>query len=358
MKKLLILFAFYSCFSIAQGQTVLFVEEFNYPAGDVLTAHNWLLSGTSNTNPITVTAPGLTFANYPSAAGNACTLTTTGQDVYQTFSPVSSGSIYLAFLANVQSAQTGFDSTPKADYFITFSPSVSQTYYTCRVTLKANGNGFSIGVSKSTETTSVYPYGNTIFNFNVTYLVVVKYTFNTGSNTDDAISVYVLSSLNSTTMEPTTPEVGPYVCSDVSKTDQADLSMVTLRQGSNSSAAALIIDGIRIATNWGIAVRGVPTAVNYNVITIPGSFALMQNYPNPFNPETVIGYQLPAAGFVTLKIYDVLGKEVATLVNEFKQAGSYNVQLLADSYRLSSGIYFYRITAGNNTAVKKMVVMK
>ena len=72
------------------------------------------------------------------------------------------------------------------------------------------------------------------------------------------------------------------------------------------------------------------------------SFTLEQNYPNPFNPSTVISYQLPVSSDVTLKVYDVLGNEVATLVNEEKSAGSYEVEFSADG--LTSGIYFYKLT--------------
>jgi hypothetical protein len=83
---------------------------------------------------------------------------------------------------------------------------------------------------------------------------------------------------------------------------------------------------------------------------------LYQNYPNPFNPNTVISYQLPVTGNVTLKVYDILGNEVATLVNEEKQPGVYEVEF--DSEGLSSGIYFYQLRTGNFTQVKKMILLR
>jgi hypothetical protein len=85
-------------------------------------------------------------------------------------------------------------------------------------------------------------------------------------------------------------------------------------------------------------------------------FQLEQNYPNPFNPSTVISYQLPVSSDVTMKVYDVLGNEVATLVNEEKPAGSYEVEFSADG--LTSGIYFYTINAGSFVETKKMILMK
>ncbi|MBV6422137.1 MAG: hypothetical protein DAHOPDDO_03426 [Ignavibacteriaceae bacterium] len=89
---------------------------------------------------------------------------------------------------------------------------------------------------------------------------------------------------------------------------------------------------------------------------LPNSFVLMQNYPNPFNPSTVISYQLPVTGFVSLKVYDVLGSEVATLINEEKPAGSYEVEF--NAAKLSSGIYFYTLQAGSYTQTKKLILMK
>jgi hypothetical protein len=82
----------------------------------------------------------------------------------------------------------------------------------------------------------------------------------------------------------------------------------------------------------------------------------MTNYPNPFNPTTTISYQIPTDGHVTIKVFDILGRDVRTLVDEFKPAGSYTVQF--DASRLASGIYFYSIHAGQYTALKKMLLLK
>ena len=89
---------------------------------------------------------------------------------------------------------------------------------------------------------------------------------------------------------------------------------------------------------------------------IPVNFNLYQNYPNPFNPSTTIQFSLPKSGDVTLKIYDILGREVATLLNEEKMAGSYQVTFNASG--LSTGIYFYRIQAGSFVETKKMIFLK
>jgi predicted acyl esterase len=88
------------------------------------------------------------------------------------------------------------------------------------------------------------------------------------------------------------------------------------------------------------------------------SFSLKQNYPNPFNPVTKIEYSIPNNAFVTLKIYDITGKEVAVLVNSQMSPGNYSVNFDANLYKLSSGIYFYKLTAGNETIIKKLTLIK
>lgn len=102
------------------------------------------------------------------------------------------------------------------------------------------------------------------------------------------------------------------------------------------------------ATTVATAVTG-----NSNVIR---KFALKQNYPNPFNPSTSISFTIPERSNVTLKVYNITGKEIKTLINEEKEAGIYNINF--DGEKLSSGIYFYEITAGKYFAVRKMILLK
>lgn len=99
------------------------------------------------------------------------------------------------------------------------------------------------------------------------------------------------------------------------------------------------------------------TGIESNDNELPKNFSLSQNYPNPFNPSTVISYQIPAFSHVSLKVFDVLGREVATLVNEFKPAGDYSTHFTISS-SFASGVYFYQIRAGNFVDTKKLVVAK
>jgi hypothetical protein len=104
-----------------------------------------------------------------------------------------------------------------------------------------------------------------------------------------------------------------------------------------------------------------PTNVSGDAGTGPASYELKQNYPNPFNPTTSIRYsvasrQSPAASSVKLVVHDLLGREVAVLVNEMKQPGSYDVTF--DGSRLPSGVYFYRLQSGEYTECRKMALVK
>jgi hypothetical protein len=97
------------------------------------------------------------------------------------------------------------------------------------------------------------------------------------------------------------------------------------------------------------------TNINENILS-PIFFSLLQNYPNPFNPTTTIKFQIPELNFVTLKVFDVLGNEIATLVNEEKPMGIYEVEF--DGKGLPSGIYFYQLQASNFVETKKMILLK
>ncbi|QQS38186.1 MAG: T9SS type A sorting domain-containing protein [Ignavibacteriales bacterium] len=93
--------------------------------------------------------------------------------------------------------------------------------------------------------------------------------------------------------------------------------------------------------------------VEVNLIT---EFLLEQNYPNPFNPTTKISWQLPVGSFQTIKVYDVLGNEVATLVDEYREAGKYEIEFEAGN--LSSGVYFYKLQTESFIQVRKLTVLK
>lgn len=130
----------------------------------------------------------------------------------------------------------------------------------------------------------------------------------------------------------------------------------------NTVVTSLVIMGTNLyAGTWGDSVWVRPineiiTGIRDQQFDLPSSFRLEQNFPNPFNPITTIKYEVPKANFVSITVYNELGKVVATLVNENKSAGNYSTEFKAGS--LASGIYFYRMKAGSFVETKKLVLLK
>src|SRR5207249_1549368 len=110
-----------------------------------------------------------------------------------------------------------------------------------------------------------------------------------------------------------------------------------IRQGTTASSPSLILDGIRVYKTWTKIISV------HSISTVAENFRLSQNYPNPFNPTTKIEFAIPKSSFVTLKIFDVLGKEVSTLVSENLKTGAYSVDFNGEN--ISAGVYFYRLSA-------------
>ena len=109
------------------------------------------------------------------------------------------------------------------------------------------------------------------------------------------------------------------------------------------------------STTWNFT-TGTYTGTDDEIVTLPKEYTLRQNYPNPFNPMTTIKYAVPKTSLVSIKVYDLTGQEVASLINEIKEVGTYEVKF--DARNLASGIYLYRMFAGDFTAVKKLNVLK
>ncbi len=351
IKLFTFLILIFSSALLLQAQTLL-LENFNYPAGDSLGAHGWVNFSGGATNVLTVVSPGLTYSGYPlSGIGNACRVLNSGQDDYKSFAvPDSSGSVYAAFIVRIDTAKTA------GDYFFGLLPSTSTTSYTARIYAKDSANSLYFGLSKGAATQGPIIYSGNSFQFGVIYLLIVKYKFNTYSNTDDSLSLYVFSS-GIPSAEPAVPSIGPV---GGTGTDASNLGRVALRQGTASQAPILTIDGIKVTTTQSLIYANIKT-----IGTNADKFELCQNYPNPFNPGTTIKFEVfkvntplrrGEGGRIILKVYDILGKEVATLVNEKLLPGIYETNFSGN--RLPSGIYFYKLETNEFTSVKKMILLK
>jgi hypothetical protein len=148
-------------------------------------------------------------------------------------------------------------------------------------------------------------------------------------------------------------------------TEGNDIGLITYFQQVRSGTAATDVWGYGMTQvsgaadwipDWPLPEGNLLTSVNEKPTVIPETFALLQNYPNPFNPSTAIQYNIPQAESVVLKVYNMLGQEVQTLVTEVQNPGSYTVTFNAS--RLASGVYFYRLTAGEYVKIRSMLLVK
>ena len=236
---------------IIMGTTVnaqaLLIEHFDYPVGDSLTAHGW--TAHSGTGPISTVSGNLSYTGYCTPIGQSAGISSAaGQDINHAFTAPSSGSIYAAILINVTNA------TVTGDYFFHFM--TGTTTFVGRLFIKKDATDatkFTAGVLKGSTVASTV-YSPTLLSMNTTHLMVLKYTINSGAG-DDVVSLFV----DPATGAEGTPTV---VAADVASTDLSPVGIIALRQGSASVASSLIVDGLRVATNWAdvIGFNGVVTA--------------------------------------------------------------------------------------------------
>ncbi len=207
-----------------------------------------------------------------------------------------------------------------------------------------NGTRFPLlpGFSISADSAN---FGDVLLNSSVKDSVLIS---NPGTDTLRITSI--VSTDSSFTFSPGTLQLAPsanvYLKLMFAPDDTSEQTgYIILTHNATVSPDTLVVTG-----------RGVlPTTVKSG-IDLPTAFTISQNYPNPFNPSTVFEFDIPKSTFVSLKVYDILGREVAQLVNEVKYPGRYSISY--DGTKLSSGVYFYSITAGAFHQVRKMVLVK
>ena len=243
MRKIFYTLVLLTSFSSLSAQTLL-GENFIYTVGDTLAnfalSNGWAAFSGGTTNAILVNSSSLSFPGHVgSSVGNSVFLRSTGQDCYKTLSlSVSSGSIYASALVNVDTTQA------TGDYPIALLPDNSTSLFTSRTFFRrSSANHYRVAISKSSTAPTIYSTDS--FAYGTTYLLVIKYTFNSGTTTDDSTSLYYLSSLPLT--EPITPTYGPV---GGTQTDVLNLGRFALRQGSSANAPRLLVDAIRVSTSW------------------------------------------------------------------------------------------------------------
>lgn len=275
--KLIAAIFFLSLFITNSGFGQLLTEDFSYSAGALLTANGWTAHSGAGSNAITVTSPGLTYAGYiGSGIGNAVTLTTSGEDDNKVLSSSqNSGSLYMSCMVKVTS------STTTGDYFLHFIQGTSSFYGRLFVKKDASGN-LAFGITRGSGTAN---YTGFNYSLNTTYLIVIKYTFVTGT-TNDVADLFINPVINGTEPSPTITN------NDLASTDAASIAGVALRQGTASSAPVVAVDGIRAGTSWNSVVPliGTPSiSTSTTTLTFP---LTMPGVPSSSLTYTVSGTNL------------------------------------------------------------------
>ena len=337
MKKLYLFIFIFSATSIF-AQAPLTTEDFSYTAGDALTAHGWNLTGTSTTNPILVTSPGLTFTGYVgSNIGLAAGVTNTGQDVNKLFTAQTvAGSIYTSFLVNA-ALNTGF-----GGYFFHYYDPTASTAFRARTFIKpVTGKmqiGFSFNASLAQDSLP-----SALLNFGQTYLFVVKYTIVDGA-TNDIVSLYVFKAGDNFATEPTKPTIGPLTATHTTPTDPntplgPDIipTGISLRQF--EAGQGITVDGFRVKTKWQL---GADDPAGINDITVNQTMF----YPNPVTNGT-LNFATPTNLQKQISIFDVVGRNVYNANTSLNQL---------DISALKAGIYAVKVKSGSETTSTRLIV--
>ncbi len=269
---------------------VLMADNFDYPAGDSLTKHNWIQQQSNALNPIMVNNGGLTYTGYVgSGIGNSAALGTDGQDLFRGFvKQTQPGTLYLTCLAKVTAATTA------GDFFISFKESATSptnVNYRGRVWVKANAsNNIAFGVTKGAMTAPMVPnYTGYSYSLNTTYLIVMKFTIVAGTVPNDSAQLFINPVIGSPE-----PSVASVICPDVNSGTDLGLGSVLLRQGTIGSSPNVIVDGIRVSKTWqsAIIVSNVSTLSDLQVDGttlagfVPGVFTY--NDTVPFGQPSVV----------------------------------------------------------------------
>lgn len=322
-------------------------DGFNYTAGSMLGGQGgWL--GINSGDTVYVAAGSLTYPGFPASIGNKITFSGSGQDQTKLFTTVTTGSVYYSYLLKVTSV-AGITSDA---YISGVYQSATSTVTGALVWIKADGAGFDIGISARTVPNATVSY-STPKTLNTTYLIVAAYQFVNGV-TNDSSKIWI--NPDASTFGKSAP--APTLTSVNGGTDLTAAARLLIRQDADTSTAFCELDEVRIGTSWADVTSSISSTQVVEQIDgiAPRNFNLEQNYPNPFNPSTNIRFSIASATDVSLKVSDMLGREMATLVNQTMAPGTYSMKW--DAAAAPSGIYFYTVRAGNYVETRRMLLVK
>lgn len=338
MKKFYFLFVlFLSAFSF--GQANYLVENFDYTAASPLINHGWFEHSGVGTNIIETTPTGLNFAGYVgSNIGLAAGVDNTGSDVNKVMDAgVTSGSVYASFM--VKAGVIPYTDTNSTPYFFHFgtvstNPNLNSAFRARVFILPGTNNATQIKFALTFNSTS--PATTEItgdYDINGTYLMVVKYTFNSATTTDDSASLYVFNVGDTFTTEPANPTIGPVLGTAA---DATVIDAIALRQYSNNQN--VIVDGFYVRTEWDLVNAGAPLS------SISFENKSLTIYPNPVS-QGQINFDIEGEKYIT--IYDVNGRVVLE-----ETSSSQNL----DINQVKKGFYMLKVTSDNKTYTTKIIV--
>lgn len=323
-------------------------EPFNYTVGVALGAQpNW--AGLNSGDTLYIAAGNLSYPGFAASTGNKIALDGAGQEGVLSFTLTATGTVYYSYLLKV-TAVGGL--TADGGYFTTFYQSQTSTTGGSCVWTRLNGTSFDLGISA--RITSPVSWSS-IKALDSTYLIVASYQFVDGT-TNDVCNMWI--NPDPATFGAATPPTATLTSTN-NTTDLTGVARVQIRQDAVEKTPFIQMDEIRIGTTWAsVTPPAGATAVDDPAEGFaPRAFVLLPNYPNPFNPTTTITFTVPADGRALLRVFNVLGQEVATVFDAEALAGTYHTASF-DATGLPSGMYFSRLGQNGSVQVRSMVLMK
>lgn len=345
---------------------VLFLENFDYDAGVLSdTTGQANVSGGvwhhfSGTGFLIQCVDGnLSYPSYQASnIGRMIRITAptgSAEDIYAEFTPIMQGSVMFAsFLLNIiDTLGIPRDTSTNGEYFVSFLPNNSTTLYLPRLLIRqgTTPNTYVLGIRPTGQTNSIW--GATEYNPGTTHLLVIKHALLTGSG-NDITSLFVDPDLSGS--EPPSTINGTASSGDTTN----NIARFAVRQNrvSNSTRTPNAnIDGIIVATSWSdiVGVAGSPSGLTN------GNFSLAPINPNPVTKATQIKYSLSTSVKVNLTVFNILGQQVATLVNGYQSAGSHAVTWKLRDDRGSlvpNGVYFIKLSANGQSIARRAMVIR
>ncbi len=330
------------------GQVTLpHYDGFDYPALSMLGGQGgWL--GINSGDTVWIAEGNLSFPGFPASTGNKITFDGAGQDQVLRFDSTATGIVYFSFLVKVTDVG-GLTTT--GGYFVGFYQTSTSATTGAPVYIRTDGSDIDFGIAGRLTAPISW---STIKSVGTTYLLVGAYQFVDGT-TNDSVKLWI--DPDALTFGGVEPE--PTLTAVNTLTDMTSVVRFMIRQDAATLTPFIELDELRLGTTWADVTSGSgSTGVKDNkAALVPRELRLEQNYPNPFNPSTRIDFTVAKDGFASLKVFNMIGQEVATLFNGVAKAGTLNTTTF-NAANLPSGVYYSVLLSDGQRMVKKLLLVK